>query len=730
MSNASDHPELIVPSGMPMGVNGLGPPGPTPSIHTGGLSPRDIIQVIRKRIWLILISVVFFTTVAGVVTYLWAKYDPYYTAYAQLEVQSPTRSLQSFSGPNWGITPDMPQLLATHAALIGSTDTMQEVAENETVRKTTWAQKAPLDQLTERLREAIGVNPQAKSRLIYVSATTNKPVEAAVIANAVCEVYERLSRTRSQSLQVDYINSLNDQISDLKKELENIRLEMESLATGSEVADLTEVGSTKREELEQLSTQMVRLRYEHSRASLAYQRLVEANEQGRLLEMPEIKAALYSDPSYSALLQQQAQHQNQFDYYQRRYGPKHSTVLETQAALESTNAEVAAAQEVGVQAFLDRRRGEVEGLAAQLGELAERIRLTEGQVRDLRKTLVRLKAHQLREQDRANIISRLELSLRSQQFELQLLVPVRLSGRASPPTTRSQPNSPFMVAGGVVLGLAVGVGLTVLLELIDTSIKRPSDVLRRIDLPLLGMVPHTDDVEEEIEEVRLALAQFPDSPVGEAFRQIRTRVVFSGPAEHSRTLLITSPSPEDGRTTIATNLGTAMADGGSKVLLVDANFRQPMMHQLYEMGDEAGLSNVLIGQAGWTDITHEVSDRLHVIAAGPLPTNPAELLAGPEMRAFLAEAPQRYDRILIETGPVTVVTDALVLASMVDGIVMVFRAGSNSYGVANRAKNMLVEARGHLLGAVLNGVRVMAGGYLRKNYDAFYEYRERQALPA
>ena len=218
--------------------------------------------------------------------------------------------------------------------------------------------------------------------------------------------------------------------------------------------------------------------------------------------------------------------------------------------------------------------------------------------------------------------------------------------------------------------------------------------------------------------------------MGEAFREIRTRLMFSGPAEQQRSLLIASPSPEDGRTVVATNLAVTMAQAGSQVLLVDANFRQPKVSKIFEGCGGPGLSNALVEQSDWRDMIHEVRPNLFVLGAGPLPPNPAELLGSNSMRDIVAEMSQRFDRVIFDSGPALVVTDPVALASIVDGVILAVRAGVNSKGVVQRARNTIRDSGGNIVGAVLNGVRAMSGGYLRKHYETFYEYREPAALPA
>jgi len=695
----------------------------------GGLSPKDITQILRKRFWLILIIIVLFTTIAGVATYLWWRYAPNYTAQAALEVQTPMSGTNQFDVPTDAIPNFMPQLLATHASLLLNDAILQEVAQREDVRKTRWAQDAPKGEMVNRLKAAVRVAPRVKTNLIYIMVTMGSPEEAAIVANALGTAYQLHSKLQSQQGLQEHSQTLNTQINELQTELDNIRMEIENLTAESRVADLAERGNVKRQELEELQRQAIRLRTQYLQAKTFNDRLLEAQDSGVLLDQPEVRAALYQDPNYAALRQQEAQWSTAVQNAKRNYGPLHSSVAQAEAQLNAVAAQLAQAQDGGLQAYMARNASEIKAMYQQLAELQEQAGLIQEEVRDLYVTLAKLRQLRLEESNLSRSIDRMDVTMRDLQYRMALQTPVTLV-QALPPSRRSQPKPALMITGGVVLGIIVALGLTVLLEIIDTSIKRPSDIRRRIDIPLLGMVPHLDDLDEDIPDPRLALQMFPDSPVGEAFRQIRTRVIFSAPLEQQRVLMVTSPLPEDGRTTVAVNLAMAMTQAGSKVLLVDANFRQPMLHQLFEGVQDAGLSNALIEQDDWRNLVFQAGENLHILPAGPLPPSPAELLAGPQMKTLIDEALTEYDRILFDSAPCLVVTDPCVLASVVDGVIMVFRAGANTHGVAMKARDRMNEANARLFGAVLNGVQAMPGGYLRKNYEAFYEYRERQPLPA
>jgi len=308
--------------------------------------------------------------------------------------------------------------------------------------------------------------------------------------------------------------------------------------------------------------------------------------------------------------------------------------------------------------------------------------------------------------------------------------PLEISNRATEPRSPTFPSYKIFIPLGIFIGLVVGLGLAFLLEFMDSSITAPSDISRRIDLPLLGMIPHIDDVEEEIGDLRKAFLTHPDTIICEAFRQIRTALMFRGHAEPRRSILIASAMPEDGRTTVALNLACHIASSGSKVLVVDANFRQPAIRSLFPECPLGGLSNVLLGEESWKECIHSITPQLYVMPSGPVPMHPAELLGSGKMRGLLEELYEEFDHIVIDSAPCLVISDTVVLSTLVDGVVLVVLAGENTHGIVQRTRDMLSRLGVHIYGAILNGVRVTAGGYLRKNYETFYEYRDsEQAEP-
>lgn len=206
---------------------------------------------------------------------------------------------------------------------------------------------------------------------------------------------------------------------------------------------------------------------------------------------------------------------------------------------------------------------------------------------------------------------------------------------------------------------------------------------------------------------RLVTLRDPRSPAAEAFRTLRTNVQFSSVDQPIRTLLLTSTSAEEGKSTILANLGVTFAQAGTKTLLVDCDLRRPSLHQLFELDNATGLTTAVIGETNDPlPVCETPVANLWVLPSGPLPPNPAELLASKRMDAIIQRLKEQAELVLFDAPPVIAVTDAAILAGKVDGVLLVFAAGKTKREHASRAKTALERVNARILGTVLNNVKL------------------------
>jgi succinoglycan biosynthesis transport protein ExoP len=267
----------------------------------------------------------------------------------------------------------------------------------------------------------------------------------------------------------------------------------------------------------------------------------------------------------------------------------------------------------------------------------------------------------------------------------------------------------------LVLGLALGVAFAYTIEYLDDTLKIPDDITRRLKLPLLGLVPAVSG-----SRVPMLLNPVPHD-FGEAFRSLRTSLVFTNGTDGNRMIAVTSSQPLEGKTTTACNLAVALALGGARVMLIDADMRRPGLHRTMGLRNDVGLSHVLTGQGRIRDAVQRTSDpNLYVMTAGRTPPNPSELLSSARMKHLIANLKTSpFDWVIIDTPPVLAVTDAVIVAPYVAGLVFVVGSEMTRRAHAERAIEMIQSGKPNIIGAVLNRVDLNRNKYY---YSRYYGY--------
>lgn len=209
----------------------------------------------------------------------------------------------------------------------------------------------------------------------------------------------------------------------------------------------------------------------------------------------------------------------------------------------------------------------------------------------------------------------------------------------------------------------------------------------------------------------------PKSAFVESYRALRTNLGFAGVDQDYHMIMVSSPSPQDGKSTTTANLAVVMAQAGNKVLLVDCDLRKPVQHRIFQVDNTRGFTNCLLHQMGIEEAAHrELVDNLTVLTSGPIPPNPAEILGSQRARDFWEKARKSFEYILIDAPPVLAVTDAVVLSTYADGVVLVVRSSVTRNELAREARDQLVRANARILGVVLNQVKMDAKDYYYYNY--------------
>lgn len=719
-------PRILPPPARSLGSR----PGPAAS----GMSARDLLKIIRRRKWLIGITLAVVTTLTCVGTYLWSVYAPVYTVQAFIQMTPLVKSVMILSVPS-SSEELADRFKKGQASLVKSTNVLSAALKDENLKKTLWYKKFDPTDVRPAMRELdqqIEVSAMPETDFIRISmsaaaADEGEKRELADVVNAVAFAFRDQANRQAKEQQDNNIRSLEDQRESIESELRQIREDIAKLQRSSSVPAMRDRVDTLTISLQELTRYITQLEVLQSQAEAGRAAIQEQKEAGVLASNSQIQQALEMDPMLRQLQTAKVSLDSEYEAATARFGPEHRTVKTLEVRIGTINRELDSKRteliNTLVAALEEERRSTWASVTQQLADVRERYNASLTAQRELNKGLSEVETLEGTKKDRDIQLSLTQARVMDMRLARDTGMPAYLRELASVPLTPTWPKWQVMIPAGIMLGLFLGLGLAFLLEFIDTSVKTPTDITRRVDMPLLAMIPHGDDLTEEIPDFRMACLTAPHSMVTEAYRELRTNLLFSGPANQRRSILVTSPSPDDGRSSVATSLAISIANGGRKVLLVDANFRRPSLRGIFPEAGEAGLSDALSAQTKWEQCVHATKvPNLSVMSSGPLPPNPNELLGGELAKCILAEMCGQFDQVIFDGPPLLLISDASVLAGLVDGVVLVVRAGVNTYGIVQRCRDSLNRLGAHTMGVVLNGVRTTVGGYLRKNYETFYEY--------
>jgi len=292
---------------------------------------------------------------------------------------------------------------------------------------------------------------------------------------------------------------------------------------------------------------------------------------------------------------------------------------------------------------------------------------------------------------------------------------ISIQDPAKVPVIPVKPSKRLNVLIALIVGLFGGAGLAFFFEYLDDTVKNVGDLERLVKWSFLGNVPDINNAGEMSEfEKDILVHKKPKDPIAEAYRAIRTSMLFLSTEEHPlRSVVVTSPGPQEGKTISLCNLGIALAQSDKKVLLVDADMRKPRLHTIFKKRNAKGLSSFLSGQAEFEGLIHDTKiNNLSIISGGSCPPNPSELLSSHKMQEFIKTAIKSFDCVLLDSPPIALVTDAAILAKVADGVVVVIENGKTSKRALPRISQILEGSKVKVVGMLVNKVSPdSASGY-------------------
>lgn len=735
MSTVGDVRSMLTPPQLPPGM-ALGGPAPEPVVGAG-LGPGDIWRIVRQRKLMILITTVIIYALVVAATFAVWRFAPAFPSEAYVQLVPPVEGLAVIS-ETFAPKEYIERQLATEAARMTEPQLLMEVLALPEVKDTSFYRwyGDNFEKCLKELRDLLVVSPVRDTNLVRVAIALKSPREATLIVNSVIDRHLARSRDTVADEGRRRLDTLKNTRADVVKELTEIRQRIAAKRAQRDMPALESDRQVQVEVITMLNNTLAELQTREVDMETQLQN-VRGFDPRMLPVTAEERVIVEADPVLRYYRQQVEAIEIQIEAIRvAMIGENHRQMLMLRAQRDNYFQKEGARREELTQ---DLRSRKVESLQQELArvrtmkmQMREQLAERENAQRDLDQAIQELQGWTKDEERLARELEQVGMALR--EAETQLVARSR-EGRltraslARDAVMPSRPNLPAFLGGGALLAIIGGVGLAFLRELTDQAIRTPLDVTRHGHLSVLGTVPLLDDEEADVADIEHATRLAPQSVTADAFRQIRAHLIFSGPRETQRVLLLTSPRPDDGKTAVAINLAVAFAQGGERVLLIDGNFRRPAVRKAFQGIKTEGLSNVLIGRARLENVVTKTDvPNLDVLGSGPMPPNPAELLGSPAMRELLEAARGRYDRVLIDGPPCLLISDALIVATQAEGVVVVARAVRGTKGTLRRARDQLTRIGARVIGAVLNGVKTRPGGYLRQQYREFYDYTDEEVV--
>jgi polysaccharide biosynthesis transport protein len=706
------------------------------------LSPRephlyDYLLILRKHQWLIVSFMLAVVTIVSIATF---RMEPVYVATARIELGRENANILPFQGTDsYDYMLDLENYIETQSKILTSeTLALQTIRTGVLTGQPQFQNSDPSSEalvtgsLANQKRPpelgaflgSLSVKRVPISRLMDISFEATNPELAAQVVNAHIRNFIDQNRRSHYDATTAATTWLTDQLDELKikvKNSEDARLDYERK---NQIWEIDDKQNLTTQRLSEISRQLIDAQGERMRK----QSLFEFAKQGDADLVPQIR----DSAGVQDLLRRRSELNGQYTEAINQYGPNFPKVQRLQSQLKE------------IDQNLDReKRAVVARLGSEYHEAQQReellVRTLDQQKSEANLMSERMVQYNIlkrdAEADKAlydGLLTKLKeagISAALQSSNIRVVDPAMI------PSYPSRPAKGRNVALAFLVGLVGGIGLAILREYMDNTVKTPDDVETLARLPSLAVVPAFEDspgdarsrktLSEAIgnghsRHVELVAQHLPKSQMSEAFRALRTALLLSQAGSPPQVILVTSALPREGKTTAAANLAVTLAQLGDRTLLIDADLRKPGIGRLLNMtsGKYAGLSSYLAGVSSLELVTvqHPAIPNLSAIPTGPLPPNPADLLSSHKLADAIAELRTKFKFIVIDTPPVMAATDAVILSVQADGVLLVVRSGETPKEAFTRTRDLLVSVKCRLLGVVLNAVNSSAPDY-------YYSYR-------
>jgi len=721
------------------------------------LSPRephlyDYLLILRKHQWLILSFLLAVVTIVTIATF---RMKPVYVASAKVEIDRENSNILPFQGTDsYDFMMDLDNYIETQSRILTS-----ETLALQTIRNAGFGANPDFEAdsssgaiaagslKNQKLPPEVGaflgslsVRRIPNTRLLEVTFESTDPQAAAQTLNAHLENYIEQNYKSRYEATTAASKFLEEELSELSVKVRRSEDARIAYERNNQIwtVDESKTNNVTTQRLVDLNKELTDAQSD----SLKKQALYEYAKAGDVDAVPEIR----DNSVLQDMQKKRGDLSMQYTDAVNQYGPNFPKVQRLQAQIKDMEEQI-----------VRERKGIVGQLESDYREAKQHEELL-SRALDQQKAEVALMSEKmieynvLKREAEANksLYDSLQTKLKEAQISSGLRSSnIRIMDPAMVPSTPARPAKTRNIALAIIVGLVGGIGLALLREYLDNTVKTPDDVETLARLPSLAVVPAFGDsvgaskrtgvlkgasANGHEKRIELVAQHLPKSQMSEAFRALRTALLLSQPERPPQVILVTSALPREGKTTAAANLAVTLAQLGDKTVLVDADLRKPGVGRLLNLGTGkyAGLSSYLAGVSSLDLVTvpHPQIPNLAAIPTGPLPPNPADLLSSHKLAEAIAELRTKYKFVVVDSPPIMAATDAVILSVQTDGVLLVVRSGETPKEAFTRTRDLLMSVKCHLLGVVLNAVDASAPDYYYsyRYYPYSYGYGPQEAL--
>ena len=659
----------------------------------------DYWRIIRIRKAIIITVFLITAIVATVVTFLLPES---YASTARIRIEPDYISDIAGVASQTTMSPYDPYFIQTEFEIIQDRVVLGKVIETLNLN-TEWGTKynggvtLKTPETMEFLKKRMNLTPVRNTKLIGITVYSEDKNDAARLANAIAEAYRVYRLNQRKQLTLNGIKVLEDQFKSEEEQIQTVQTNVDNLRKELGINDndpnsLTPSATLTQEQLRNYNAGRLE-------GEMRYMKLEKQLTQLQALDSDKLRDVLptiFPDPALSDLLNKFHEAEQQYATLTNDYASADLHITRVQSMIDELNHQIDA-RVTGIMAGLENQtqseKAALDSLTASLEEAKNK-----DQAESIRGQPYWEAKRKLGNKIDFNKL----LAAKIEATKLDLQIPkssiVEITGPAEPGDSPVKPNKTLNIILGVIIGLVMGVGLAFFIEYLDTSVKTIDEVERAFQAPVLGVIP---------QNVGYLVDEGPESPHAEAYRVLRTNILFSRKDEKLNTIVVVSAGAGEGKSMTTVNLATVFAQAGQRVLVVDSDLRRPTLHKALHVGNNLGLTNYLLKQNKLEEVIQPTTvAMLDFMASGKLPSTSMSILGSAQMKEMVAELKQRYDFIFFDSPPVLGVSDASVLASEVDMVIQVIQYRRYPQPMSIRAKQLIEKVGGNLIGILLNNINM------------------------